>query len=241
MSDEDIQTSAPTEPIEVSRVATRKSIINILKADPWAKDVSELIHWREPLKTGLIFGIINFSYLLYEFYDYTVVTLVSYLALALAVVCLSYANFVVYYAKFAQKKEVENPFLSRFQGTNFEISQQTVEKHIGTIVDVLNVLLKDLKTIFYSTDTVLTLKWIFYFYLFATVGGWFGGATLLYLSVLGAFLWPRLYEEKQKEIDHAFGVAKVEADKYVQMALEKVPPQVTAYVPALAPRKKKDN
>eukprot|EP01118_Nematostelium_gracile_P007740 TRINITY_DN252_c0_g1_i1.p1 TRINITY_DN252_c0_g1~~TRINITY_DN252_c0_g1_i1.p1 ORF type:complete len:240 (-),score=64.97 TRINITY_DN252_c0_g1_i1:113-832(-) len=239
MSDIDNK-GAPTEPVEQNS-RPQRSILSIIRADPWAKDVSEIVHWREPIKSGMIFGIINFSYFLYEFYDYTVITLGAYLALALALVCLSYANFVVYYGKFVQKKDnVENPFLTRFQGATFEIPPQTVEKHLNTFVDIINALIRDFKIVFYSTDTALTLKWIAYFYLIATVGSWFGGATLLYFGVLAAFLWPRLYEEKKKEIDQAYAVASTEADKYCQMALEKVPPQVQAYVPALTPRKKKN-
>jgi len=133
----------------------------------------------------------------------------------------------------------ENPFIERFKNIQFKISKQTVENHLNTVVDLVNLTSEKLKQVFYATDNLLTLQWILYFYIAATIGTWFGGATLLYLASLGLFLWPRLYEEKQKEIDLYYGKAKVEADKYVQLGLSKLPPAVHQKFPALAPRNDK--
>jgi len=236
---------APTEPSETPRHTKtqerRKTYIEILKADRLYSEVSKILLWTDPVRSGLIFGVINTFYVLLEFFDYTVVTLVSYLALALALVCFSYANFVILKAKWVQGRDVENPFLDRFKNTNFRIPQQTIEGHLTTITDLTNLTIDNLRDVFYCTDNARTGLWILYFYLAATVGSWFGGATLLYLDALVAFIWPRLYQEKQKEIDHYYAIALVEADKYFQLALSKLPPAVTARFPALAARGKKDN
>jgi len=231
----------PQEPEErtasTHTVSERKSIVAILAADPWYNDVQQLLLWRDPVRSGVVFGIINFFYFLIHFYEYTVVTLVAYLGLSLALVTLAYANFVVLKAKWVQGKTVENPFKERFKDAKFHISKKTVEQHLNTIVDLVNVEIDHLRDVFYATDSILTLQCALYFYIAATIGGWFSGATLLYLASLVVFLWPRLYEEKKKEIDHFYGVAKVEADKYLQLALSKLPPAVHQRFPALAPKK----
>jgi len=219
----------------------RKTYCSILKADPLYDEVSRTLHWKDPLRTGLIFGILNLFYLLHEFYDYTVVTLVSYLALALAVVTWSYANFVVLKAKWVQGKVAENPFKERFKNENFHIPAKTIEKHLNTVVDLINLTIDSLRDVFYATDNFKTALWAFYFYVAATVGDWIGGATLMYLVCLVSFIWPRLYVEKKKEIDHFSTIALVESDKYFQLALSKLPPAVTQRFPALAPRDKKKN
>lgn len=38
-----------------------------------------------------------------------------------------------------------------------------------------------------------------------------------------AFAWPRLYEEKQREIDQACKLACDMADTYIQLAISKIP------------------
>jgi len=226
---------------DVNKIEDKKTYASIIKADPLYSDVSKIVHWREPIRTGLIFGIFNFFYFLYEFYEYTILTLVAYLALAVTLVSLSYANFVVLKAKWVQGKQVENPFKERFRNIKFHVPRQTVEQHLNTIVDLINHTIDQLRDVFYATDNLLTLQWALYFYVAATIGGWFGGATLIYFGSFVLFVWPRLYEEKQKEIDHFYGIAKVEADKYIQLGLSKLPPAVTERFPALAARDKKTN
>jgi len=236
------------EPLEVEPkvvekipVTVSKTYVEILKADPLYTPVFQILHWKDPVRSGLLFGVINTFYLLLEYFDYTVVTLVSYLALALALVCFSYANFVVLKAKWLQGKDVENPFRARFQNVKFHIPREAVQTHLNTVVDLVNLTVDNVKGVFYATDNTRTALWILYFYITAIVGDWFGGATLLYLVSLVAFVWPRLYQEKKNEIDHFSGLALVEAKKYLHLALSKLPPAVTERFPALAVGEKKNN
>jgi len=232
-----MKTKESSDKNKISEV--KKTFISIIKADSMYNEASKIFLWTDLVRTGLIFGVINAFYFLLEFYDYTVVTLISYLALALALVCFSYTNFVILKSKWIQGKEAENPFLERFKNIKFHISPQSVSQHCNTIVDILNLAIDNMREIFYCINNTKTGLWIFYFYLIATVGSWFGGATLLYLISLILFIWPRLYQEKQKEIDHFYGIALTETDKYLQLALSKIPPNISARFPLLAPREKK--
>ena len=75
-----------------------------------------------------------------------------------------------------------------------------------------------------------------YFYLAGVVGGWFSGETVLYLTGLVAFVWPRLYEEKQKEIDQLYAIASAQIVQYYNLAISKIPPNVAAKLPFLKPK-----
>lgn len=55
-------------------------------------------------------------------------------------------------------------------------------------------------------------------------------------AALVLFIWPRLYEEKQKEIDHYYALAMANVEKYIQLGLSKLPPAVTNKFPALKPK-----
>lgn len=219
-----------------TEVHAAKSYVSILKENPLYSDSSKLFHWRDPVKTGVLFGVINFFYFLTAFFDYSIVTLVSYLLFTLLCICIGYANYVVLKASWLQGKTVENPFKEKFQDAKFHVSKKDAEAHFHTVLDLINTTIDTFRAVFYSTNLLLSLKFVFYFYVAATIGNWFSGITLLYLISLGLFVWPRLYEEKQKEIDQFYNIAKTQANTYIQLGLSKLPPAVTAKFPQLKPK-----
>jgi hypothetical protein len=229
---DEIQTEG-TSKTETSGCKGCSECIAILKKNPLYNEASNIFHWRDPVRSGLLFGIGNLFYILLTWGDYSVITLTSYLLLALTLVCLSYTNFVVLKAAWLQGKKVENPFKDRFKDQKFHLTREAIDPHVDTLIELINVTIDEFRDVFYCTDNMLSLRFALYFYIFATIGGWFSALSIFYLALLGFFVWPRLYEEKKKEIDHFYGIAKTEADKYFQLALSKIPPNVTARFPFL--------
>jgi len=223
-------------PTEASDLALVKNAVAIVKANPLYTETSKILHWRDPVKTGLLFGIFNFFYFLSTWAEYSFLTIVSYLLLTLLSICFGYSNYVVLRASWLQGKTVENPFKERFRDAKFRVSRETAQAHFNTILDLVNLTIDTFRDVFYCTDNFLSLRFFFYFYLGATIGNWFSGATLVYLVTLGYFVWPRLYEEKQKEIDHFYGIAAAQAKVYYGLALTKIPPGVLAKFPQLKPK-----
>jgi len=213
-----------------------KNYLAIISSDPFFGEASRIVHWRDPVKTGLLFGIFNFFFFLSTFAEYSLLTMFSYLLLALVGICFGYSNYVVLKASWLQGKRVENPFKERFKDATFHISRQTAEQHLTTVLDIVNLTIDNLREVFYCTDTLLSLRFALYCYLGATIGNWFSGPTLLYLGMLFSFIWFRLYEEKQKEIDQFYNIAKSQANVYFQLAISKLPPAVTARFPQLKPK-----
>lgn len=112
-----------SETVQAVQVDSGKNVVEVLRTNPVYEEgnqripqnslvkVSKIVHWREPIRTGLIFGTINFFYLLVAFQEYSVITLTSYLLLSLLLICLSYSSFVVMKSKYVQgNQEAENPF-----------------------------------------------------------------------------------------------------------------------------------
>jgi len=231
-----VNTGASTSSHELRELSALESYVRIIKANPLYSEAAKLMQWRDPVKSGLLFGIFNFFFILYTFADYSLVTIVSYVLLTLLTISIGYANYVVLKASWLQGKRVENPFQERFKDTNFHVSRQTAEKHMDTVLDFVNTTADLFRDVFYCTDNFLSARFFVYFYIGATLGNWFSGATLVYLVTLGLFVWPRLYEEKKREIDHFYGIAKTQATTYFNLALTKLPPAVTAKFPALKPK-----
>jgi len=229
------ETVHPTVTV-TKEIPVPKTYVQIIKANPVYSDVSKILHWRDPVKTGLLFGIFNFFFFLQTWADYSFVTIVSYLLLTLLCICFGYSNYVVLKASWIQGQQVENPFKERFKDAKFHVTRETAEKHLTSVLDAINLTIDHFRDVFYCTDNLLSLRFALYFYLGATIGNWFSGETLIYLVTLGFFLWPRVYEEKQKEIDHFYGIAKTQAENYYNLALSKLPPAVLQRFPQLKPK-----
>jgi len=228
-----VETKVTTTSNEPKEVKAAKSYLTILKANPCYAHTSTLLHWRDPVKTGLVFGILNFLYILTAWADYSIVTIVSYLLFTLLAICFGYSNYVVLKASWLQGTVVPNPFKEKFKDVKFHVTREEAEKHLTTYLDLFNLTIDNFRDIFYCTNNFLSLRFAAYFYLGAMIGNWFSGETLFYLVMLGFFIWPRLYEEKQKEIDHFYAIALTQGKVYYQLALTKLPPAVTARFPQL--------
>jgi len=188
------------------------------------------------VRSGLLFGIANLFYILFTWGEYSVITLVSYLLLSLLTVCFCYTNYVVLKGSWIQGKTVENPFVERFKTQKFHVRRESIDQHVDTVLDLINLGIDEYREVFYCTDNLLSLRFALYFYLGATLGNWFDFVSILYIGMLVSFIWPRLYEEKQKEIDQVVNIAKDQINTYLQLALSKLPPAVTAKFPQLKPK-----
>jgi len=149
------ETAHSNAPIECQ---VMKSMADIIKANPLYSDASKLLHWRDPVKTGLLFGIFNFFYFLSTWGDYSMVTIFSYLFLALLSICIGYSNYVVMKASWLQGKHVENPFKERFKDAKFHVSRSTAEQHLTTILELVNVTIDEFRDVFYCTDNFVSLR-----------------------------------------------------------------------------------
>jgi len=48
-----------------------KTYLAIISRDPLFPEASKVVHWRDPVKTGLLFGIFNFFFFLSTFAEYS--------------------------------------------------------------------------------------------------------------------------------------------------------------------------
>jgi len=236
-----VTTDSPKESKgETPQPTERKTYLSIVRASPIYVDASKLFHWRDPVKSGLVFGMANLFYYELYFEDYTLMTLLSYILLALLVISFGFVQYVVLKARYLQGRNVDNPFKARFKNSTFHVSRNTIVQHVDTVLDLMNLTIDLVREVYYCTNLSLTLQAAFFLYCVSTVGGWFSGLTLMYLVTLGFFVWPRLYEEKQQEINQIYGqvytVVSAQLDTAVKVGLSKVPPVVFEKFPFLKPK-----
>jgi len=192
-----------------------------LKSSPFYHQVSGLLHWSDPVQSALVFGIGNFFFFLITYGEYSVLTLVSYLALALIFVCGAYVYGTMLRAHF-KKEKAENPFQAKLKNP-FVASKFSLEPHAESIIGLINDGAHLWRSVLYFTDGAFSLKFAFAIWVFSVIGKLFSGTTLLYMTFLTAFIWPRIYQEKQAQIDEAYELALSKINHYVGLAMAHLP------------------
>lgn len=166
--------------------------------------VHELIYWRDIKKTGVVFG--TSLILLLSLAFFSVISVVSYLVLALLSVTIS---FRVYKSviQAVQKSEEGHPFRA-YMDEDITISSETFHKYVDSALVHVNKILKQLLHYFLVKDLVDSLKLAVFMWLMTYVGAVFNGITLIILAVLALFSVPMFYEKYKTQIDHYVGIAR---------------------------------
>jgi len=178
------------------------------------------------MKSGLVFGIITFSYILLGWLDYTVLTLASYLFFSLLLVCYFYRGFVHVKSSWLAGKASENPFVQNFHGVDFHICKDDATRHLETVLDLANLTIDRFTDVFFIKNYIRSFTYLATFYALSIVGNWFSGLSILYMATFVAFVFPRTYEEHKTEIDNGLERACGEGKKYLALGVSKLPPVI---------------
>jgi len=222
-SDENVQAEVATEQpaAELADSTDGTPFVDALKKSPFYSIVSSILHWNDPVQSALLFGIGNFFFFLITYGEYTVLSLFAYLALALLFVAGVYANGTLARAYF-KKEKYENPFSAKLKNP-YVLTEADLKPHADAFVGVTNDFLHLARHAVYFTDTVFSVKIAVIVWFIAIVGNAVSGVCLLYSLFLAAFAWPRLYQEKQADIDRLYGIALAHLDKYYELVASKLP------------------
>jgi len=187
------------------------------------KEVHRILHWKEPIETGLIFGIINFTVYLLTCGGYSIITLTSYALLSLLLVGGAYVYGTQLKVRFGGGN-YQNPLVERFKNSSLKISKENLEEIVDIIVEFVNHLEEKFRAIFLHTNPYQTLKYAAIIYAISIVGKIFSFVTLFEIALWITFIWPKVYSIYHKEIHHYYGVAKGHANTHIENALSKIPP-----------------
>ncbi|XP_053355669.1 reticulon-3 isoform X2 [Clarias gariepinus] len=181
--------------------------------------VHDLVYWRDPKKSGVVFGISLL--LLLSLAAFSVISVISYLLLALLCVTIS---FRVYKSviQAVQKSSDGHPFKELME-KDVSLSPETFRKHVDGCLTYINRGLKQLSRLFLVEDLVDSLKLAVVMWLMTYVGAVFNGITILILVDILAFTVPPLYEKYKTQIDHYFELVRTHVNTAVAKIQEKLP------------------
>ncbi|XP_016378972.1 reticulon-4b isoform X1 [Sinocyclocheilus rhinocerous] len=165
--------------------------------DPSAAAVLELLYWRDVRASGLVLGCSLF--LLLSLLSCSIISVLSYSALALLSLTLSFRTYRGV-LQAVQKSDEGHPF-KRYLDQDVALSKDVVQRHSDVVLSRINGALKELRRLFLVEDLIDSLKFAVFLWVLTYVGAWFNGLTLLILGLIGAFSGPIVYETHQTQID----------------------------------------
>lgn len=206
--------SKPTaKPVEIStsKIATtpKSDMISAeemfcrIGLDAWFKPerlhpkVESLIYWRDPKKSGPVFGIgLALLIAMSCFSLISVFAYVSLLALAGTISFRIYKNIL----QAVQKTSEGHPFKEHLE-CDLSLSQDKVQNVVNMSVAHLNAFIAELRRLFLVEDLIDSIKFGLMLWCLTYLGAWFNGMTLVIIAFVALFTLPKVYENNKQSID----------------------------------------
>ncbi|CAM9319183.1 unnamed protein product, partial [Lampetra planeri] len=181
--------------------------------------VKDLIHWRDPKKSGVVFGVSML--LLLSLAAFSVISVVSYLLLALLCVTITFRIYKSV-VQAVQKSNDGHPFKALID-KDVSIPPENFRKHVDVSLTYINRALKQMSRLFLVEDLVDSLKLAVVMWLLTYVGAVFNGITILILADILLFAVPPIYEKNKTQIDQYIDIARTQINSTMAKLQEKLP------------------
>ncbi|XP_077083965.1 uncharacterized protein LOC143736988 isoform X1 [Siphateles boraxobius] len=181
--------------------------------------VNDLVHWRDPKKSGVVFGVSLL--LLLSLAAFSVISVISYLLLALLCVTIS---FRIYKSviQAVQKSTDGHPFKALME-KDVAVPPETFRKHVDACLTHVNRALKQMSRLFLVEDLVDSIKLAVVMWLLTYVGAVFNGITILILADILLFSVPPIYEKNKTQIDRYIDIVRTQVNTTMAKLQEKLP------------------
>uniref|UniRef100_UPI0035901729 reticulon-1-like isoform X1 n=2 Tax=Myxine glutinosa TaxID=7769 RepID=UPI0035901729 len=170
--------------------------------------VEDLLYWRDPRRSGAVFaGLLS---LLLALTQYSVVSVFSYLALAMLALTITYRIYKAI-LKSIQKSDSGHPFKA-YLDKDISVTQEGAKRITDAALPYVNHTTCSLQRLILVQDLVDSLKLAVCAWLTTYVGAIFNGLTLIILAVICLFSVPVIYEKYQAQIDQYVGLVRKQFD-----------------------------
>ncbi|KAK9730027.1 Reticulon [Popillia japonica] len=183
------------------------------------EQLADLIYWRDPKKSGPVFGGVLIVLLALTYFSLiSVVAYLSLLALTGTISFRIYKNVV----QAVQKTGDGHPF-KELLDTDFSLPQEKVEEISKIGVAHFNAAIVELRRLFLVEDLVDSIKFGVLLWCLTYLGAWFNGMTLIIIAWVALFTLPKVYETNKTQIDANLDI--------VRNKLEEITSKVKAAIP----------
>ncbi|XP_006561769.2 reticulon-1 isoform X2 [Apis mellifera] len=218
--------------VEVSPVKSFKSVKQEVKREPVEEVeiapkeifssmgiVAALIYWRDPKKSGPVFGCILGVLLSLAYFS--LISVLAYLSLLILTGTIAFRihNTVL---QAIQKTSDGHPFQNILE-MDLTLPAEKVHEVADVAVAHLNAAVCELRRLFLVEDFVDSLKFGVLLWCLTYVGSWFNGMTLIIIGVIALFTLPKVYETNKSQIDQNLAL--------VQSKINELTAKVKAAIP----------
>ncbi|XP_068085292.1 reticulon-1 isoform X2 [Anabrus simplex] len=166
--------------------------------------VVELVYWRDPKKSGILFGsvlgiLLSLSY-------FSLISVVAYLSLAVLTGTISYRIYKNV-MQALQKTSDGHPFKDILE-LDLTLPQDKVREVTDTAVAHFNAAAAELRRLFLVEDLVDSIKFGILLWCLTYVGSWFNGMTLIIIAFVALFTLPKVYENNKSQIDQNLEIVR---------------------------------
>lgn len=189
--------------------------------------VADLVMWRCPKKTGIVFGTL--VVLLLALSLCSILSVVAYFGLVVLMITTSYRLYCNVMAMMNKSTECCAPFKKCLE-TDLTISEETIRRCADCTAKQLTKTAATLRRLFLVENIVDSLKFGLVLWLLTYVGSWFNGLTLVLIGVVELFTIPKVYEMHKEKIDQHLHKACIKAKEVWTKVEGKLPPVVANIV-----------
>uniref|UniRef100_A0A0A9W420 Reticulon-like protein n=1 Tax=Lygus hesperus TaxID=30085 RepID=A0A0A9W420_LYGHE len=225
-------TPPPQKPVEPPP-PTPKPVKKISTEDIGAKDIrsklmESLLYWRDPKKSGAVFGVTMLTLL--SLTAFSLISVVAYLCLFTlgGTICFRIYKSIM---QAVQKTSDGHPFKDLLE-LDISIPEDKVNEISKYVVAYVNSSLATLRSLVLVEDLIDSIKFLVLSWVLTYIGACFNGLTLIILGVILLFSLPTVYEKNKAQID-----------VYVKIAMDKlsiITNKMRAAVPEGKKEEKKD-
>ncbi|XP_034936559.1 reticulon-1-A-like isoform X5 [Chelonus insularis] len=185
--------------------------------------LASLIYWRQPEKTGLVFGIT--LGILFSLAYFSLISVFSYVALLTLVGTMGFRIYKTI-LQAIQKTSDGHPFKDILE-LDLTLPSEKVHEVADIAVAHVNAAIFELRRLFLIEDFIDSLKLGVGLWCLTYVGSWFNGMTLIIIGVVALFTLPKVYETNKTQIDQNLALVQGKIN------------EITAYIKAAIPLGKK--
>ncbi|XP_075226044.1 reticulon isoform X3 [Lycorma delicatula] len=185
-------------------------LFSLLYPDTWFKPdalhpkVEALVYWRDPKKSGAVFGTILVVLLSLTYFS--LISVVAYLSLMVLTGTFSFRIYKTV-LQAIQKTSDGHPF-KEYLDAELSLPQEKVREVTDTAVAYINGAVVELRRLFLVEDIVDSIKFAMGLWCLTHVGAWFNGMTLVIIAFIALFTLPKVYENNKAQIDANLAIVR---------------------------------
>ncbi|XP_067133151.1 reticulon-1-A-like [Centruroides vittatus] len=170
-------------------------IWNVLKAEWIPQGQKDLVYWKDPYKTGIVFG--TGLVLLLSFTYYSIISVVAYVFL---IGLMMGIGLKIFKNCSCLTQFGEYPF-ENFFNTDIILSSDQIHQYVDILLEYANEVSKNLRRLFLMESVVDSFKFGLILFCMTYIGSCFNGMTLINMAYVSFFTVPKLYETYQEQIN----------------------------------------